>query len=131
MRAGSSTARYLDAQGTLDCVVDASIAAWLRRGTLEYCVLAILKRGPRYGVELVRELAADRALTATEGTLYPLLSRLRRNGWVDTTWQESPVGPPRRYYTLTGEGEHALERFRREWVAFRDAIDAVMEVSDK
>jgi PadR family transcriptional regulator len=102
------------------------IAAWLRRGTLEYCVLALLGRGPRYGVELVRDLAADRALTATEGTLYPLLSRLRRTGWVETTWQESPSGPPRRYYTLTPEGERVLDRFRTEWVAFRIAVDRVM-----
>jgi len=91
----------------------------------------MLGRGPRYGVELVRELAADPALTATEGTLYPLLSRLRRNGWVDTTWQESPVGPPRRYYTLTAGGERALQLFRAEWAAFRDAIDRVMEMDMK
>jgi PadR family transcriptional regulator PadR len=93
---------------------------------LEYCVLALLGKGTRYGVELVRDLAADRALTATEGTLYPLLSRLRRNGWVDTTWQESPSGPPRRYYSLTPEGEQALDRFRLEWVGFRDAVDRVL-----
>jgi PadR family transcriptional regulator PadR len=102
------------------------IAAWLRRGTLEYCVLALLGKGTRYGVELVRDLAADPALTATEGTLYPLLSRLRRSGWVETTWQESPSGPPRRYYSLTDEGRRALDRFRHEWVAFRDAVDRVM-----
>ena len=104
-----------------------TIAAWLRRGTLEYCVLALLGSGSRYGVELVRDLAASRALSATEGTLYPLLSRLRRSGWVDTTWQESPVGPPRRYYTLTDAGKRALADFRQEWVPFRDAVDHVME----
>jgi len=102
------------------------IGAWLRRGTLEYCVLALLASGPRYGVELVRDLAADPALTTTEGTLYPLLSRLRRTGWVETSWQESPVGPPRRYYTLTGEGGRELHRFRTEWAPFRDAIDRMM-----
>jgi PadR family transcriptional regulator PadR len=89
-------------------------------------VLALLGKGTRYGVELVRDLAADRALSASEGTLYPLLSRLRRNGWVETTWQESPSGPPRRYYSLTPEGERALDRFRLEWVAFRDAVNRVL-----
>jgi Predicted transcriptional regulators len=110
------------------------IASWLRRGTLEYCVLALLGKGTRYGVELVRDLAADPALSATEGPalsategpLYPLLSRLRRTGWVETTWRESPAGPPRRYYSLTEEGKRALDRFRHEWVAFRDAVDRVM-----
>ena len=89
-------------------------------------MLALLGKRTRYGVELVRDLAADRALTASEGTLYPLLSRLRRTGWVETTWHESPAGPPRRYYSLTHEGERALDRFRLEWVAFRDAVDRVI-----
>jgi PadR family transcriptional regulator PadR len=103
-----------------------AMATWLRRGTLEYCVLALLERGTRYGVELVRDLAANPALTATEGTVYPLLSRLRRTGWVETTWQESSAGPPRRYYSLTSEGRRALTLFRQEWVAFREAVDRVM-----
>ena len=103
-----------------------NIATWLRRGTLEYCVLAILAGGRRYGVELVRQLGADGALTASEGTLYPLLSRLRRTGWVETSWEESPIGPPRRYYTLTSEGRAALARFRDEWVIFRDAVDRMV-----
>jgi PadR family transcriptional regulator PadR len=103
-----------------------SLTAWLRRGTLEYCVLALLAHGRRYGVELVRQLGADGGLTASEGTLYPLLSRLRRTGWVDTSWQESPIGPPRRYYTLTSDGHAALAHFRDEWVAFRDAVDRMV-----
>ena len=69
-----------------------------------------------------RELAVADALTTSEGTLYPMLSRLRRGGWVVTTWRESPAGPPRRYYTLTREGRSALAHFRAEWAAFRDAV---------
>jgi PadR family transcriptional regulator PadR len=98
----------------------------LRRGTLEFCVLALLETEQRYGVELVGRLGAESALTTTEGTLYPLLSRLRRAGWVDTTWQESPSGPPRRYYGLTSHGKAALAHFREEWVAFRDAVDRIV-----
>lgn len=98
----------------------------LRRGTLEFCVLAFLADGERYGVELVRHLGAEMALATSEGTLYPLLSRLRRSGWVATTWQESPTGPPRRYYTLTPDGRAALAYFKREWVAFRDAVDRIV-----
>ncbi|HEY8452903.1 MAG: PadR family transcriptional regulator [Micromonosporaceae bacterium] len=102
------------------------LASSLRRGALEFCVLALLSTKARYGVELVRELATAEALTTSEGTLYPLLSRLRRTGWVSTTWQESPAGPPRRYYSLTRAGREALALFRREWVAFRDAVDRIV-----
>jgi PadR family transcriptional regulator, regulatory protein PadR len=98
----------------------------LRRGTLEFCVLSLLEDERRYGVELVGRLGAESALTTSEGTLYPLLSRLRRAGWVETSWQESPSGPPRRYYGLTGQGKAALAHFRTEWVAFRDAVDRIV-----
>lgn len=101
-------------------------ATALRRGTLEFCVLALLAGGERYGVELVRQLGTETALTTSEGTLYPLLSRLRRVGWVATSWRESPTGPPRRYYALTRDGEAALDRFRSEWTDFRDAVDRVV-----
>ena len=99
----------------------------LRRGVLEYCVLALLRARPRYGVELVRELGAADALAASEGTIYPLLSRLRRDKLVDTSWQESPNGPPRRYYALTTEGGQALAEFTAEWAAFRDAVEHFIE----
>ncbi|MGK5741552.1 PadR family transcriptional regulator [Micromonospora sp. URMC 103] len=104
----------------------AELATAMRRGTLEFCVLALLSNGERYGVELVRELGAETALTTSEGTLYPLLSRLRRGGWVATSWRESPAGPPRRYYSLTPHGAAALGHFRSEWAAFRDAVDRVV-----
>lgn len=102
------------------------LATALRRGTLEFCVLALLGDGERYGVELVRELGAETALTTSEGTLYPLLSRLRRVGWVTTSWRESTAGPPRRYYSLTRDGAAALGHFRSEWTAFRDAVDRIV-----
>jgi PadR family transcriptional regulator PadR len=62
----------------------------------------------------------------SEGTIYPLLSRLRRDGLVETTWRESESGPPRRYYRLTREGQRALDTFVRDWTRFRDAVDAVL-----
>jgi PadR family transcriptional regulator PadR len=106
--------------------VEIGLSTALRRGTLEFCVLAMLESEERYGVELVGQLGAQTALTTSEGTLYPLLSRLRRTGWVTTTWQESPAGPPRRYYGLTGSGKAALAHFRSEWVSFRDAVDRIV-----
>jgi PadR family transcriptional regulator PadR len=99
----------------------------LRRGVLEYCVMATLRAEERYGYELVSELAAADGLLTSEGTIYPLLGRLRKDGSVATTWRESASGPPRRYYSLTAGGHAALERFRGEWVHFRDAVDAILK----
>ena len=62
----------------------------------------------------------------SEGTIYPLLSRLRREGWVSTTWAESESGPPRRYYAITPAGRRALDAFTAEWRRFRDAVDQLL-----
>ena len=99
----------------------------MRRGTLEYCVLALLREEERYGFDLVRALAAVDGMVTSEGTIYPLLGRLRRDGLVSTTWEESPSGPPRRYYRLTPKGHKALGEFVEEWQRFRDAVDRFVE----
>ncbi|MPV35858.1 PadR family transcriptional regulator [Georgenia subflava] len=103
-----------------------TILSNLRRGALEYCVLALLRSGTSYGLDIARVLNRDGVLMRGEGTLYPLLARLRRSGLVETTWQESAAGPPRRYYALTPEGERALDAFARTWRPFRDAVDAAL-----
>ncbi|MDT0433824.1 MULTISPECIES: PadR family transcriptional regulator [Streptomyces] len=95
----------------------------LRKGVLEYCVLGLLRDGARYGVELLEVLGAVSVMTTSQGTIYPLLARLRRDGLVETAWQESPSGPPRRYYSLTPRGEAALAEFTAVWPHFRDAVD--------
>lgn len=95
----------------------------LRRGVLEYCVLASLRSGASYGRDIARQLTEDGVLIGGEGTLYPLLARLRRSGLVETNWQESTAGPPRRYYTVTHDGEQALDTFRQAWAPFRTAVD--------
>jgi len=95
----------------------------LRRGVIEFCVLSLLEQEPMYAVDLVRRLAEVDALTTTEGTIYPLLSRLRRDGAVTTEWQESVSGPPRRYYSITSAGQNAIEGFRGEWVLFVEGVD--------
>src|SRR5205809_1124570 len=104
-----------------------ALLAQMRRGTLQYCVLALLAEGERYGFELVRALAEVDGMVTSEGTIYPLLARLRRDGLVEPSWRESPAGPPRRYYHLTGAGETALEGFAREWSRFRSAVDQFID----
>jgi PadR family transcriptional regulator PadR len=90
--------------------------AQLRRGLIELCVLALIDRRPSYGYELATALAGfGTALSASEGTLYPLLRRLQREGLVDATWQESRDGPPRKYYHLSAAGRRVLESQLGEW----------------
>jgi PadR family transcriptional regulator, regulatory protein PadR len=108
-----------------------ALLAQMRRGTLQYCVLALLASEERYGFDLVRTLGDADGMVTSEGTIYPLLSRLRRDGLVESTWRESPTGPPRRYYRATSAGKSALEDFRREWHRFRDAVDTVVGGKDE
>lgn len=104
----------------------AKVMTQLRRGVLEHCVLALMDDRSRYGFELVSDLSRSPALVITEGTVYPLLARLRRDGLVVTTWEASDTGPPRRYYGLSEDGRRALRRFREDWQDFRDAVDSVL-----
>ncbi len=103
----------------------------LRRGALPHCVLAVLAGDERYGFELVNLLSDTYGFTTSEGTIYPLLSRLRRDGLVETTWRESDSGPPRRYYHLTEDGTFALRAFRDEWRGFRDAVDELLDTGGR
>ena len=122
---------YLSPPATLWRMVERGIGeaviSQLRRGVLEFCVLALLRDEERYGFEIVRSLSEADGLVTTEGTLYPLLGRLRKEGVVETTWQESPAGPPRRYYRLTPAGWSRLGAFTAEWVRFRDSVDVLLE----
>ncbi len=108
-------------------VASSAQLAQMRRGAIEYCVLALLRERERYGFELVRELSAADGLVTSEGTVYPLLTRLHGEALVETTWQESNQGPPRRYYSITEEGNQALESFVDQWTRFRSAVDLMLE----
>ena len=100
----------------------------MRRGVLEYCVLALLKDRERYGFDIVRMLSQVDGMVTSEGTVYPLLSRLRREKLVTTFWRESEAGPPRRYYQLTDAGQEALNNFITEWARFREAVDKLLKL---
>ena len=88
----------------------------LRRGALEFCVLAMLTDEELYGLDIARRLTVDGLLMSSEGTLYPLLTRLRTAGLVTTTWQQSV--------------EDSLAAFTRTWPAFRDAVDHALDRRD-
>ncbi|MFB4419997.1 PadR family transcriptional regulator [Streptomyces sp. QL37] len=107
-----------------------NIESQLRKGVLEYCILALMRDGPTYGVALLSALAETGTLATSQGTVYPLLSRLRRDNLVATTWQESTSGPPRRYYELTDAGRAALAEFAALWPGFRDGVDHILEAAD-
>ncbi len=94
----------------------------MRRGLLELCILGLLERGPSYGYEIVTRLARAPKLAAGEGTVYPLLRRLRRVGWLVTFWKESDAGPPRQYYELSPAGREYLRALRGEWEQLIGAV---------
>ncbi len=104
-------------------------ATELRRGVLELCVLAVLERGESYAFDIVRDLSAAGELLTSEGTIYPLLARMREQRLVTTNWRESASGPPRRYYQLTDAGRSAAIDLGADWARFRDAVDALLQSS--
>lgn len=99
----------------------------MRRGSLELCLLAILGRGKRYGYDLVQALANAEAVVIKEGTIYPLLNRLKAEGLVAAEWEPSPQGPARKYYTLTADGQRKLALLRDEWRCFKTGVDRIVE----
>lgn len=98
----------------------------VRRGVLSYCVLALLGNEERYGLELVTSLVAT-GLASSEGTIYPLLARLRKDGLVTSRWQESASGPPRRYYAATSKGREAVSEFRLAWSALSTSVNDALK----
>ena len=86
----------------------------MRKGMLEYCILLLLRHQPLYANDIIGQLKKAEMIVV-EGTLYPLLNRLKKDGWLKYEWQESTQGPPRKYYTLTAEGEEALQQLDASW----------------
>lgn len=106
---------------------DSKWMAQMRRGSLELCILAILSRGTRYGYGIVQALSGSGGLVIKEGTIYPLLNRLRSEGLIDAEWRPSPQGPKRKYYRLTPAGEERLAAMRAQWRVFSDDVERILE----
>jgi len=108
-----------------------SIERELKRGSLELIVLHLLSRGEAYGYEIVTKLS-DRtqgALEISDGTLYPVLYRLERGGFVTVRWETPQRGVPRKYYRLTPEGTAELSRLSHEWTTFAEAMTRLIHES--
>jgi len=98
----------------------------LLRGVLDLCLLAVMDEGAAYGYEMTKRLRARGLSIVGEGSIYPLLGRLERDGLVDTHRAVSNGGPPRKYYELSRRGQKALTTGISEWQTARDGVDAVL-----
>lgn len=103
----------------------------LRKGLLELAILNALGGKALYGYEIVRRLGDVDGLVISEGTVYPILSRLRNENLVETFIEESPEGPPRKYYQLTARGRDALRRMNQHWERLHEAIGGLRKEQGK
>lgn len=105
----------------------------LKRGSLELIVLHLLEAGEAYGYAIVTKLTAETngSLEITDGTLYPVLYRLERAGFVTVRWETQERGVPRKYYRLTDDGRAELRRLTREWTAFAGAMARLLRLDEK
>jgi PadR family transcriptional regulator, regulatory protein PadR len=102
----------------------------LRRGGLEMAILLSLTRDPRYGLDIIRHLEAFTDLVVTEGTIYPILARLSRDGLVAAEWRETGAHP-RKYYRLTPDGQARLSEMTASWKAFAAKLDRLMAAAEE
>ncbi len=104
--------------------------AQMRKGVLEYCILSILKEEDAYVAEILETLK-DAKLLVVEGTIYPLLTRLKNAGLLNYRWEESTSGPPRKYYGLTETGKIFLKELSTTWDNLKDAVNLVTTTKTK
>jgi len=98
-----------------------NLKSQMRKGTLEFCVLLVISQGKAYTFDIIHKLKrAD--MVVVEGTLYPLLSRLKREGFLDYSWKESTSGPPRKYFSLTPKGKAAMKELEKYWKTFTKSV---------
>ena len=97
----------------------------LKKGTLELCVLSLLSRADMYGFELVGAISSQ--IQISEGTIYPLLKRIKDEGYVTTYLRESQEGPPRKYYSITPSGRQSLSTMESEWRSLAAGINNILE----
>ena len=101
-----------------------NIRSQMRKGVLEYCILCILARKEAYASDIIEELKAANMIVV-EGTLYPLLIREKNQGYLTYRWEESPQGPPRKYYVITDKGRSLLQEMDAAWSEIVTTIETL------
>lgn len=104
--------------------------AQMRKGILEFCILSILSQREAYPSEIIDSLKKEKMIVV-EGTLYPLLTRLKNDELLQYRWEESNAGPPRKYYSLTKLGETVLEELSNTWNELREAVNTITNTEKK
>lgn len=102
----------------------------MRKGVLELCILSLIAEKDVYASEIIDQLK-DAKLIVVEGTLYPLLTRLKNEGLTAYRWEESKSGPPRKYYQITEIGNKVLEDLKNGWTALEDSVNSIVKKSKK
>lgn len=103
-----------------------NIKSQMRKGYLEYCILLILKKKAAYASDIIAELKAVKMIVV-EGTMYPLLTRLKNSELLDYRWEESTQGPPRKYYEMTPKGEIFLNELDFAWKEINEVVDQLKQ----
>lgn len=104
--------------------------AQMRKGVLEFCILSILSDGEHYPTEIIERMKTAQLLVV-EGTLYPLLTRLKNDGLLSYRWAESTSGPPRKYFTLTDDGKKTLAELIIGWNELADGVNNIIQQTNK
>jgi len=104
-----------------------NIKSQMRKGVLEYCILSILNNNDAYASSLISDLK-DARMIVVEGTLYPLLTRQKNQGLLSYRWEESPQGPPRKYYSITEKGKELLSEMDSAW---QEVVDTIAFIRNK
>jgi PadR family transcriptional regulator PadR len=102
--------------------------AQMRKGVLEYCILSVLSKGDAYASDIINELK-NAQMIVVEGTLYPLLTRLKNMGLLSYRWEESTQGPPRKYYELTNEGRTFLSELDKSWNNLIESVNRIRQTN--
>lgn len=105
-----------------------NIKSQMRKGVLEYCILLILSRKDSYASDIIKELK-DSQMIVVEGTLYPLLTRLKNANYLTYRWEESTQGPPRKYYCLASKGLSFLNELENSWMLLQNAVNKLKNIN--